>query len=436
MSSSFVQCPFSIAFLLFFSSGVFAQAKMFCGHDIHMFEMEKKHPGYADAVAKTFAEAKLNLDKRSNGNQVYKIKTVVHVVWKEEEENLPDSIILSQIDLLNKDFRLLNPDKDDLRDMYKERQADAGIEFELVDIVRVNTTSNFTPLLITLPDQVKQSTRGGSDAWDTENYLNIWICKIQLVPFLNAQVLGYAYPPTGLTHWPEGVSAPSPELDGVVVDYRCVGDNNSIPLEVPGLGIVFQNGRTVTHEVGHYLGLRHIWGDGGGIFGGSSCNVDDGVEDTPNQGRGSNYICDKEQNTCTEGNEVNEPDMIENYMDYADLVCQNTFTAGQVDIMRSVLEGPRSGITEATTSLAASKTFDNLSIFPNPAAEYIYISGLREAVEVFISDVQGRNAGYLNADPISENGIISMDIRDLQPGFYFIRVQSGNNVFCEKLIRK
>ena len=94
--------------------------------------------------------------------------------------------------------------------------------------------------------------------------------------------MGFAYPPAALDHWPEGANAPSEELEGVVIDYRVFGRENPFSVDV-GLGAPLETqGRTATHEVGHYLGLRHVWGDGGGLFGGDSCGEDHSVEDTPN----------------------------------------------------------------------------------------------------------------------------------------------------------
>ena len=103
------------------------------------------------------------------------------------------------------------------------------------------------------------------------------------------------------------------------------------------------NGRTATHEVGHYFGMRHIWGDGGGIFGGSSCNEDDGIADTPNQGAQSSNNCDTTLNTCVDP--VGDmPDLIENHMDYSDETCKNMWTQMQADFIRNVLENERSGL--------------------------------------------------------------------------------------------
>jgi hypothetical protein len=397
----------------------------FCGHDIVLDYNELKHPGYKDVISKTFGLAKRAAAENpaSRSFDSYKIKVVFHVVWRNPEENLHDSVIVNQLERLNEDFRRLNEDASNIRGVFEDRQADSRIEFELAEIKRVQTTATFTPLLITLPDNVKRSNQGGSSAVDPDRYLNIWVCKIQPIPFIGGQVFGYAYPPAGLSNWPAGSSAPSPELDGVVVDFRCIGANNPNPMQVPGFGVIPQNGRTMVHEVGHYLGLRHIWGDGGGIFGGDSCGADDGVEDTPNQGLSSNYNCDPEQNSCDTDD---EPDMIENYMDYSDQACQNTFTEGQAAIMRAVLEGPRAGLIEEFTNTKEINDLTSIRVYPNPVNDKLVLSLMEDVnfdlLNVRMYAIQGNPVGALEINPLG-SGTISIDVSHLPAGIYMLYLQ-------------
>lgn len=396
-----------------------------CGHEIHMNQMESKIPGYKEQVEKVFGMAKSRGSSFTRSSEVYRIPVVVHIVWNKPEENLHDSLILNQIEVLNQDFRLDNPDKHNIREIFRERQSDSGIEFELVEIKRVQTTATFTPFIITLPDEVKRSSAGGSDAADTEHYLNIWVCKIQAVPFLGAQILGYAYPPADLPHWPAGASASSPGLDGVVVDFRCFGRNNPAGSLLPSGLSLSPLGRTTTHEVGHYLGLRHIWGDGS-ILGGSSCNVDDGVDDTPNQGRQSNNDCVNNQNTCTDA-ENDEPDMIENYMDYSDQACQNAFTKGQIEIMRGVLEGPRKGLLEINTSASAESIENALKIYPNPTRNILHIQHHNdlEITQLKVFNHIGREMLSFEQSFLSgENITLALD--NWKPGLYILKATGKN----------
>lgn len=317
-----------------------------CGHDYVMEIMENNYPGFQENVNHTFQEAKANSSSfnRGGGDPIYTLPVIVHIVYQNEDQNVPDAQINKVITRLNEDFRHVNANQTDVRPIWDDVAGDAGIEFCLHDVVRVQTTATFELDLFggTLPDNVKQASEGGSDAVDPSSYLNMWVCFIE-----GGALLGYAYPPAGLSNWPDGSSAPAPGLDGVVIHVEAfdVGttfstQGTTVPME----------GRTVVHEVGHYLGLRHIWGDGIlAQFGIPDCTVDDGVDDTPNQGVPSQFACNPGQNSCTEGN-PDLPDMYENYMDYADELCMGLFSNDQVAIMRGVLENQRNGLVNTTCS--------------------------------------------------------------------------------------
>lgn len=421
--------------MLIFSSDIHAQ-QLICGDGILKNQLERNYPEYMDRVRSTFEEARMNGITPYRSQEVYTIPVVVHVVWNAEEENLHDSIIIDQIRILNEDFRRLNPDAENLRPIFLDRVGDPGIEFELIAIERVQTNALFTPTLTGLPDQIKQSGVGGSNAWDTDKYMNLWVCKIQPLSFFGVplgQVLGYAYPPADLSNWPEGSSAPSPELDGVVVDYRIFGRNN--PLEIdPGTGdSVSGYGRTAIHEIGHYLGLRHIWGD---VLFGDGCSEDDGVDDTPNQASASNWACDTTRNSCIDP--VDDlPDMIENYMDYSDERCMNSFTNGQIAIMRAVLEGPRNGLlqTVSTRDPFATKSF---SMYPNPSADGIFNLSLyynmdNDQLKYQVFDKMGRLVNSGNISSLQNR----IDLSGNSPGMYFFRLmdsQYSRTIFNEKLL--
>ena len=183
-------------------------------HDYVIDYLEKKHPGFKNAYAKTFDDAKTFSNK---SGQLYTINVVVHVVWNDPSENLDDSIIFNQFEILNEDFQRLNSDTSNLRTIFQPVAGNPNIEFNVYDIIRVQTNETFGISLSGLPDHVKQTSQGGSDAFYPEYFLNIWICKLDN---LFGALFGYAYPPAGLANWPPNSNAPSPELDGVVLDYR------------------------------------------------------------------------------------------------------------------------------------------------------------------------------------------------------------------------
>ena len=367
-------------FTLFFQS-LLAQDMERCAYN-HLIEHKTKFmPDYQKQIDKTFDKAKEIADSKQweKDGEIYRIPVVVHIIYNQDKENLSDELIQSQIDVLNEDFRRMNEDTFKTRSEFLDVAGDAQIEFYLADIgpdglksdgiTRTKTDeTDFTDFItdegfwennwdaITAKtndecgvngwklqsgnlneeeslcvekvlaefgfEAMKFSNAGGHDAWPTDRYLNMWVCDLE------SGLLGYATPPAGAPNWGGGSSG-TIQSDGVVVDYSVFGRDNPY-----GSGF---KGRTATHEIGHYLGLRHVWGDGG-------CNKDDGIGDTPKMDGSSNYDCDKERNTC--GSTGDLPDMIENYMDYSSDYCQNMFSNGQIGIMRAMCEGPRAELLE------------------------------------------------------------------------------------------
>lgn len=398
-----------------------------CGHQ-HVLEVnETKFPGYKKRVAQSFDQAqRWSQTSGANRNEVLTIPIVFHIVWKNQVENLPDSVIFSQLKVLNETYRLLNADRANIRPIFKDLQADAGIEFVLSDIKRVKTNADFELTFSGLPDNVKVPNQGGSLAIDPDRTLNIWVCNIKPIPFIGGQILGYAYPPAGLDNWPEGASAPTKNLEGIVIDYRVLGSNNPNTMIIAGQKYEAL-GKTAVHEVGHYLGLRHIWGDGGGIFGGDSCSEDDGITDTPNQGSQSEANCDPFQNTC-EDDFDDLPDMIENYMDYSLESCQNTFTKDQVALMRSVLTNQRKLLVNLEdTWLQNVTTF----IYPNPVQDVLYFKK-NDVLENFSFELANGLGIILQRGELQQGFI---DTKYLQVGVYFLKISDGQRSKWIKFVK-
>jgi len=393
-----------------------------CGYDIVLEKLEQE--GKLKNYSRIFEAAKLRgaESRQARNEEIYTIPVVVHVVWKEEEQNLPDSVILSQIEVLNEDYRRLNPDAGNIRSVFENMVGDPGIEFHLEQIVRVQTDTLFEFDLLSngLPDYVKKSDFGGSDAYPTDKFLNIWVCHLQPLTVLGIPiglVLGFAYPPEGLDHWPEDVAAPDGSVDGVVIDYRTFGRNSQFEITMPELEeAIHTQGRTCVHEVGHFLGLRHIWGDA--LFG-DGCEVDDGVTDTPNTSSQSMFDCDTEKNTC-DGDEF--PDMIENYMDYASEDCMNSFTKGQIDIMRGVLQGPRCHLVGACSPTQTHQAEPGqFSIYPNPVADLLKIdlTGLEKIPDLLIiKNALGRNLLEIEKPA----AIMELQVDHFPSGLYYVEI--------------
>jgi hypothetical protein len=172
--------------------------------------------------------------------------------------------------------------------------------------------------------------------WNPDNYFNVWVAN------LSGGLLGYAQFPSnsGLGGMPTNGGAAN--TDGVVIIYTSLG---SVANPQGSAGSAYNKGRTLTHESGHWLGLRHVWGDGG-------CSVDDYCNDTP-KSDASNFGCPN-TNSCTDAYgapwpTANPADMVENYMDYTDDACMDTYTADQKTRMRAVMT-----LSPRRASLAAS----------------------------------------------------------------------------------
>ena len=245
------------------------------------------------------------------------IPVVVHVVYKTDAENISDVQVASQIDALNRDYRLQNDDKSAIPGVWQGLATDVNVEFALATkdpagkkstgITRTKTTRDS----FGTGDSVKMKAGGGHPAWPSARYLNLWTCN------LGDGLLGYAQFPGGPA-----------KTDGVVILYTAFGTSGAV--QAP-----FNLGRTATHEVGHWLNLRHVWGDR------SDCGGTDFVTDTPNA-QLPNYGKPKFPHiTCNNGP---NGDMFMNYMDYVDDASMTMFTAGQVARMNATLAGPRKTI--------------------------------------------------------------------------------------------
>ena len=267
----------------------------------------------------------INNKNRDQDGDVIIIPTVFHIIHDGDpigtNENIDDVYILAQFDQMNDDFRRTNSDADGTW----SQAADTNIEFCLAvldpngdpttGIVRHNISGG--PWTDTSFDAtVKPAT-----IWDRDLYLNVWVAD------LSGGLLGYAQFPGGPAN-----------TDGVVNVYTSIG---SIDTPNPNGG-AFDLGRTVTHEVGHWLNCFHIWGDDG-----SSCNGSDSCADTPNQA-GSTSGCPS--GVQTDACATTSPGyMYQNYMDYSDDVCMNLFTEGQRDRMQALFDtgGARESLVAA-----------------------------------------------------------------------------------------
>ena len=254
-----------------------------------------------------------NIQTNKLVNGVITIPVVVNVIYNTTTQNISLSQIQSQIAVLNEDFNAKNADTSKIPTTFKAFKGNVRISFVLDTVRRKSSTKTSW----TINDAVKKTAQGGLDPLLPTTKLNIWVCN------LSNGVLGYA-------QFPGGSSA----TDGVVILYSAFGSK----LKSAGTYTTTYNlGRTATHEVGHWLNLRHIWGD-------VTCGSDL-VSDTPLHD-GANYGCPSSthRSTCT-GTPL---EMWMNYMDYTDDACMYMFSIGQASRINATYAtgGPRNSFAK------------------------------------------------------------------------------------------
>jgi hypothetical protein len=300
----------SVSFLLSLTGFISAQHRS-CAAEEVLQQQLRDNPSMRQEVERIMQHTEQFIERGGAQDRlVVTIPVVVHVVYYNSTQNVSDAQIASQIDVLNADFRRLNADAGNTPSAWQGIAADCEVNFCMAQqtpsgsptngIVRVQTTVNG----FSTNDNVKFSSSGGSNIWNRDRYLNIWVCN------LSSGLLGYAQFPGG-----------GANTDGVVIDYQAFGTNGTA--QAP-----FNLGRTATHEVGHWLNCYHIWGDDG-----TACTGTDQVSDTPNQAD-ENYGCPVfPVISCNNGP---NGDMFMNYMDYTDDGCMNVFTTGQKNRMQAL----------------------------------------------------------------------------------------------------
>lgn len=257
------------------------------------------------------AQAKMLGGARSRLETV-KIPVIVHNLYNKESEIITDAQVGSQIDVLNQDFRARNSDIVNVPDVWMDLVGDANIEFFLAEVENPIRRIKTEKTRFGINDTVKFASEGGADVVSPDKILNFWVCNLP-------GLLGYAQFPGG-----------RPETDGVVINYKAFGTTGTA--QAP-----FNLGRTATHEVGHWLNLRHIWGDT------LDCSGSDFVDDTPKAQRPNYGNPIFPHISCNNGP---NGDMFVNYMDYVDDAAMFMFTNGQVERMAATFLGPRIGFVE------------------------------------------------------------------------------------------
>ena len=395
-------------------------AQRACLTQAYAEQQQALHPSYATSRAAVEAFVKQQAARATTlkmaAKEVIRIPVVVHILYNTSSQNITDAQVASQIAALNRDFRRLNADTVNTPERFKSLGADVEIEFALATadpmgrpttgIIRKQTGVKEWGM----DDKIKFSAHGGDNAWDSKSYLNIWVGSMR-------QLLGYASEPGGPA-----------DKDGVVINFSAFGTTN--------VGAPYEGGRTGVHEVGHWLGLKHIWGD-------TYCG-DDLVDDTPKQGNFTTGCPTTVRTSC--GNNATG-DMYMNYMDFVNDACMNLFTQGQKQRMRSHFDqgGPRysllfsKGLNEPWLEEAPVEgpavTLKEPRLYPNPAVGEVTI------------DISGRDQWVgKELKVIAINGVEvhrqvltaatqKINLSHLRPGVYMVWVRAGSEEIRQKLVK-
>ncbi|MEP6746071.1 MAG: M43 family zinc metalloprotease [Bacteroidota bacterium] len=258
--------------------------------------------------------------QQAGGNRTFiTIPIVFHVVVN-NQSTVTDAQVLAQLDTINKDYAGINGDSVKVPSYFKPFFGQSGIQFCLAKqtpsgdpTTGIERTSTTQTAFLNTDNGVKHAASGGADIWDPTSYLNVWICP------LGNGLLGYGtFPQSG-----------NDNEQGVVIEYRSIPGSTAYPQ--------YNGGKTLTHEIGHYFNLYHIWGDDNG-----ACTGTDFIDDTPNQGNSSSACSNGVvlDNCTTSGNGI----MYQNYMDYTYDACLVMFTVQQVARMESALVAYRSSL--------------------------------------------------------------------------------------------
>ena len=326
----------------------------------------------------------------------YSIPVVVHVLYNTEEQNISDTRIYSQIETLNNDYNALNIELADVPEDFQSVIGNVGFNFFLVQedmngypFSGINRVYTEVDSFLGFTDDMKKSENGGVDAWNTECFLNIWVCN------LSGNTLGFATMPDIVTD----------DLDGVVIDYEFFGVDlsSSSPYNL---------GKTGTHEVGHYFDLEHPFSGG--------CSDWDGCDDTPSTSSPTYGCPSYPQLSCQTNN------MSMNFMDYTDDACMSMFTTCQAQRMQDALLNYRPGLINSSDCAISLENYIKppILVYPNPVKNLLCIENTNSYI--IINDLYGRE---LLVNYMYDNNCL--DVSGLAAGTYILSVDHNTLQFIK-----
>lgn len=348
------------------------------------------------------------------------IPVVFHVVWNLPQDNISDAQIQSQLIAINKDFRLLNNLNGLIPNIFQPLAADMELTFCLAQrapdgstttgIVRTTTSLPFIgDRIANGRKSVCHTADGGSDSWPTDRYVNIWVGRRQFFP-AEASFPGAALPGE----------------DGIIIDPRFIGTIGTAAANQP-----YHLGRTLTHEMGHFFNLYHLWGPGqpGG------CIQSDQVADTPLQSKTYLGECPSHpQFTC------GTADMFMNFMNYTDDACMAMFSLGQKVRVLAAIAGSRPGLLLSDGCMPAVSTTD-----PSPEYSIRVVNNPTVGSEIRLQ-MQGLNGRALHWRLFGLTGILlrqgrltgaeetAVDVAGLPAGAYVLQVSDTTLRLNQKIL--
>ncbi len=376
-------------------------------NEAYLKAMDPHHDINRHAIEQIISEqVAANPNMKTTGGVI--IPVVFHILYNTTAENISLAKITAQMDVLNADFSATNSDITSVPGVFQPLIGNSGIQFCLA--VR-DQYGNITDGIIRKPTSstsfstnngIKFNSSGGDNAWPRDQYLNIWVGD------LGPQILGYAqFPGSG-----------SAATDGVVLHYGTVGGPGALGTSSP-----YNRGRTATHEIGHWLNLKHINGDG-------TC-ANDSVADTPTQPQLYGGCPSFPQVSAACGNGPNGA-MFMNYMDYTNDACMYMFSAGQGTRMNISFNAYPFRVALLTslgctpTSLGINDISQNgISVYPNPTQGILTIENVNGTfgyTAIKVNNIIGQT--LITSNYTEFTGVNYLDISSLSNGIYFVEVNT------------